>query len=135
MRAKFYYGLLLLRQIRVFGYRGVAPKLLQFVESAGIAVKNVHHRVEIVHNHPRTLRTTFQMAGCSLVRFFYLSINAVGNRSYLNVGIAFANDEKVGWSVVKFSEVKFYNFFTFEVLNGVNDDIVKHFSLSSLFFV
>ena len=59
---------------------------------------------------------------------FHTAVNAVRDGTYLDIRIAFANDEVVGGRVVQFSEVKFDDIFTFNVLNGVNDNVVESFS-------
>lgn len=88
-------------------------------------MKNVDDDIKIVHNNPRGLQTAFDMVRGDRFFLFYTAVNAVRDGTYLDIRIAFADDEKVGGCVVQFSEVEFDDIFTFNVLDCVNDNVVE----------
>ena len=123
----------LLIQIDVLRNGSIAPQVFQLIKTPCIAVKNVDNDIKIVHNNPRGLQTAFDMIRGDRLFGFHTAVNAVRDGTYLDIRIAFADDEKVGGRVVQFSEVKFDDIFTFNVLNGVNDNIVESFSSDAQF--
>ena len=97
-------------------------------------MKDVNNNVKIVHNNPRGLQTAFNMIRRDLFFSFYAAVDAVRDGTNLHIWIAFADDEKVGGRVVQFSKVEFDDIFTFDVLNGVNDNVVEGVGSDDCFF-
>ena len=65
------------------------------------------------------------MDGHRLGRLFHLLVNAVRNGFDVGTGIAFANDEKIGWRFAQFPQIQLNNIFAFLVANTFDYKMVE----------
>ncbi len=115
--------------LKVFVLRefGVAPQVFNVVKFTGFPVENMHDRVETVHANPTGSSHTFDVIRW-LAQFFleplvYIPCDGLDLRR----GIPLTDDEEIRRPIVQFSEVKFYDVFSFDVLDTVNDKVVQLF--------
>ena len=106
----------------------VAPKVLDVVELPSFPVKNMHHCVEEVHAYPTGVLNALDMQGELTKLILQPLVDIVGDGLDLRVGVPFTDDEKIRGGIVEFSEVKFHDVFSFDVLNAVDDHIVQRFN-------
>ena len=89
----------------------------------------MNDREEVIHTNPAGILCPFHMNG--MLTGFVLDAfgNIFGNRFNLRIGIAFANDKKVGRSIIQFSQIQFQDVFAFNILDAFNYHVVQSFGL------
>lgn len=94
----------------------------------------MHDGVEIIHAHPTGILLAFRVARQLAVFLFQPLVYIFGNRFHLCVGVAFANNKKVGRCIVEFPQIQLHDIFAFDVLDAVNDQVIEHFGIGGLAF-
>ena len=107
------------------GHFGIAPKLLDLIELAGLRVENMDHRIEVVDQYPAGIFGTFRMNGHSVSSLLHFLVNAVRDGLYVGTGIAFANDEKISRCFTQFPQVQLNNIFAFLVADTFDNAVVE----------
>jgi len=90
-------------------------------------MENVDDRCEVINTNPLRTALTFYMHGSSSGLVPERPGHIVRYGSDLGKGIAFANNEVVGRSIIHVSQVKLYEVFTFKILDAFNDKVVQFF--------
>lgn len=85
--------------------------------------------IEIVHQHPFCIAGSFRMGRHCMHFIFHLFIDAVRNGFYMRVGIAFANNKKIGGRILQSPQIELYNIFTFFIPNPFNNQVVQLFGV------
>lgn len=79
----------------------------------------MHHDIYIVYQCP--FIAFFYMIGTFVAFFFYQLFNRIGNSINLNIGLRFANDEKISYGLINLSQVESYYIFTLLFFNSMNN--------------
>lgn len=87
-------------------------------------MKNVGYSSEIVDTYPKGSAVPFHMAGKGVGFLLQPFLDVVGNSLHLGVGVAFANDEVIGWRIIEFPHVELDDVFAFNILYAFNDQFV-----------
>ena len=112
-----------------FRHFSVAPKVFNFVKLPCFRIKNMDHRVKIVHQNPFCRAGPFRMRRHGMEFFFYLFVDAFGNGFHVGIGIAFADDKKISRGFAEFPQVKLNDVFTFFITNAFDDQVIALFGL------
>lgn len=94
----------------------------------------MHYGCEVVHADPAGILDALHVQGRLAELFFQPFVNIVRNGLHLRVRIPFADNEKVRWGIVQFSEVKFHDVFSFDVLDAVDNEVVQLFHRGEISF-
>ena len=105
----------------------VAPEGFELVKAPRILVKNVDDGVEVVQEDPQAVLLALKIARQQIAFLFEATVDVIGDGIDLGVRISFANNEEIRWGLFQLSQVKLDDVFAFDVLNGVNDQIVQGF--------
>lgn len=105
----------------------VAPEVFELVKAPRILVKNVDDGVEVVQEDPQAVLLALKIARQQIAFLFEATVDVIGDGIDLGVRISFANNEEIRWGLFQLSQVKLDDVFAFDVLNGVNDQIVQGF--------
>ena len=84
-------------------------------------MKNVHHRIKIVHANPLRVALALYVRGTRVALSLEAETDVVRNRFDLRMRIAFADNKKISGSITELTQVQFENILPFDVLNAVND--------------
>lgn len=88
----------------------------------------MNHRVEAVQANPSGSLYALHMERWLAQFVFEAFVNIASDGLDLRGGIPFADDEKICGGIVQFSEVQFYDVFSFDVLNAIDDEVVQRFN-------
>ena len=83
--------------------------------------------VEVVQEDPQAVLLALKIARQQIAFLFEATVDVIGDGIDLGVRISFANNEEIRWGLFQLSQVKLDDVFAFDVLNGVNDQIVQGF--------
>lgn len=118
----------MLLQVFVFGEFCVAPQVFDVVEFPCLPIENMHDRRETVKANPPGRLHAFDVKGRLPKLFFKPLMDIACDGLDLGRGVPFADDEKIRRGIIQFPEVEFYNVFSFDVLNAVDDEVVQRFN-------
>lgn len=107
-----------------FGETGVAPQVFEVIEASGLPVKNMHHRRKIVDADPVGVLFPLDMIGHQPCLFLDPAVNIVRDTFYLGVRFALADDEEICGGLFYMPKIQLDDFFSFDVLDAVNDQII-----------
>ena len=92
-------------------------------------MENVHDGVEIINQHPTGVFGAFRMNRHGVGVLFHFLVNAIGNSLDVGAGVAFANDEKIGWGFAQFPQIQLDDIFAFLVANTFDNGMVEFFEV------
>lgn len=120
--------LLAVLQVLVLREFCITPEVFDVVKFPSLPVKNMNHCVEAVQANPSgslyALHVERWLAQFVLEALVYITSNGLD----LSGGVPLADDEKIRGGIVQFSEVKFHDVFSFDVLNAIDDEVVQRFN-------
>lgn len=87
----------------------------------------MHDGSEVIQQDPTGSLAPLYIGGMLPGFRFDVSVDAIGNGPHLCIRVSFANDKKVGRSVVQVSEVKLENSLSLGILYGVYNEVVEFF--------
>ncbi len=94
----------------------------------------MHNRIEIIHEYPTGAHASLQVRGRNSHFFLYFFINAVRDCFDVHVGIALANDKKIGGRIVQVSKIEQYDMFAFFIADTFYDPVIQLFDFVVAFF-
>jgi len=103
--------------------------MFEFVKIARFRVKNVYHRIEVVHQDPIGIAGALCVRRCRFEFILHFFEDAVGDSFDVCVGIAFADDKKICRCVAEFPKIELNDLFAFFIKDTLDDEVIKLFEL------
>jgi hypothetical protein len=112
----------------------IAPQIFNIVEFPCFRIKDMYNSIEIIHQNPFGIGRAFCVGWRNLKFILHFFINAIADCLDMRIGIAFANNKKVSWSIAQIAKVQLNDIFTFFIANSFYDKVIKFFEERCFYF-